>query len=548
MRRMDFLARLRRYLERVGQAPDGLPYVTIDVAAHMKFWLETIEREWGNDPEEADRKQSRLVWYTHAEAFIQLLVTEVLDKIEPTATTEQLAQLVNEGIELDCYNCERLEGGRTIIDLGKKESAARRIVSGNSATRTLLKKAVDQVAVARRFRLIEEWRLPQRYAFENRLILRRKDRAVLSKCGKTLLEAPGMDGVRWLLALEAAQSIGVDDELHVSPELMARVVAQSSHSEWRHPTNEPDNEAHVPLSTVHRLKCFGLVATDYEITNPNEYKWRYSVIAMHLPLLEDIAQRKSTPYAILADALLRDETTNLVERAHPDAARMLQESAAATYALQARMVVHEIRNALVPAQVAFSSIATHLSSDDHPLQKRRSRVEGGIQRALEFVDNMLRVANLGVEQPSTFDVAGAVRDACVSMSRELNGGFQQHIELTDACVHGPRGRFVLAVTNLLRNAAQSIAGVANGRVSITTEREISGVTIHVDDNGPGVPETNRSVIFEAGVTLRPGGSGQGLALVRQVVEGEMFGRVTCTNAPLGGARFTILIPLQSRAT
>lgn len=523
---MDFLPRLRRYLERVGQAPDGLPYVTIDVAAHKRFLLETIEREWGHDPAEAERRQSRLVWNTHAEVFIQHLATEVLDTIEPTATTEQLAQLINEGIELHCLNCERTEHGRVVLDFGQQASAACRIVSGNSATRQLLMKTVNQVALVHRFPPIEEWRLPQRYAFENRLVLRRNDRAVLSKCGKTLLEAPGMEGVRWLLALEAAQSIGADDELHVSPDLIARMMAQSSDAEWRHPTNGPENEAPIPLSTLHRLECFGLVDIEYELKGSNEYNWRYAIITRHLPLLEEIAQRKSTPYAILADALLRDETTN--------------------YALQARMVVHEIRNALLPAQVAFASMATHLSSKDEALQKRRARVEGGIQRALEFVDNMLRVANLGIEQPSTFDIAGALRDACVSLSRELNGGFQQHIEITEASVRGPRGRFVLAVTNLLRNAAQSIAGLAGGRVSITTERETTNVLIHVDDNGPGVPETNRRFIFEAGVTLRPGGSGHGLALVRQVVEGEMLGRITCTNAPLGGARFTIQIPLQSR--
>ena len=161
---------------------------------------------------------------------------------------------------------------------------------------------------------------------------------------------------------------------------------------------------------------------------------------------------------------------------------------------------------------------------------------------------MLGVANLGVEQPSTFDIAGALRDACVSLSRELNGGFQQHIEITDAIVFGPRARFVLTVTNLLRNAAQSIAGIANGRVSIATERDTANVLVHVDDNGPGVPVANRSVIFEPGVTLRAGGSGQGLALVRQVVEGEMRGTVICTNGPLGGARFTVSVPLQSRST
>ncbi len=522
---MDFLPRLRRYLERVGQAPDGLPYVTIDVAAHKRFLLETIEREWGHDPDQANHL--RRTWSDiPLEVFIQWLAIGILDEVEPETTTTALGQLINKGIAIG------LDSKKTIAEA--------------STLDRLLMQKVDVARLVDDLLTPEWWQFPPLYAFENRLVSRRNKNVTLSRCGQTFLEAPGIDGAQWLLTLETAQSLGTADELRMAAERVTQVVQWSPHFEYPHSEDYTATQKRIPLATIRRLAAFGFV--DYEDGNDDVgYEWGYSVIARHLPLLEEIAQRKSTPYAILADALLRDETTNLVERAHPQAARVPQESAAATYALQARMVVHEIRNALLPAQVAFASMATQLSSDDEALQKRRTRVEGGIQRALEFVDNMLRVANLGVEQPSTFDIAGALRDACVSLSRELNGGFQQYIDITDASVRGPRGRFVLAVTNLLRNAAQSIAGLAGGRVSLTTERDTVNVLIHVDDNGPGVPETNRRLIFEPGVTLRPGGSGQGLALVQQVVEGEMFGRVTCSNAPLGGARFTIQIPLQSRA-
>jgi signal transduction histidine kinase len=57
-----------------------------------------------------------------------------------------------------------------------------------------------------------------------------------------------------------------------------------------------------------------------------------------------------------------------------------------------------------------------------------------------------------------------------------------------------------------------------------------------------VPEHLRRAIFAPGMSLRPGGSGQGLALVREVVEQEMRGQVSCTDAPSGGARFTLRLP------
>jgi len=518
---MKFLARLRRYLERVGRAPDGLPYVMIDVAAHKRFLLEKTYHVCGYDSEEAERIE-RLLDDQTFDIVIWSLANEILDEVELGASAAQLARLLEFGITMG-------------VDAIAGQSLD--ITTGSAAKDHLLKKMAElYFPVMEYFNRWHEWEFPQRYAFETRLIRRHGDRAILSPSGRTFLEMSGIAAVHWLVTLEAAQSLGVEDEFRMPIEVATHLATER---------NVDMNYSLFSRSTMDRLEEFGLLqATPHGAAKPRGY----TLNLRHLPLLEEIAQRKATPYALLADALLRDETNGFVERAHPNTRPLMQESAAETYALQARMVVHEIRNALLPAQVAFSSIASILSSDDQAVQKRRARVDGGIQRALEFVDNMLRVANLGVEQPSTFDIAGALRDACVSLSRELNGGFQQHIDITDAIVFGPRARFVLTVTNLLRNAAQSIAGIANGRVSITTERDTANVLVHVDDNGPGVPEANRSVIFEPGVTLRAGGSGQGLALVRQVVEGEMRGTVTCTNGPLGGARFTVSVPLQPRST
>jgi signal transduction histidine kinase len=172
---------------------------------------------------------------------------------------------------------------------------------------------------------------------------------------------------------------------------------------------------------------------------------------------------------------------------------------------------------------------------------------------------MLRVANLGVEPAAPFDAAAAVRDAIAGVAGDLNGSLRYtplagvagdlngSLRYTPSdgapSMVGPRARFVLAVTNLLRNAAQAVAG-REGIVEVSIEEREDEIAVRVDDNGPGVPVEQRRTIFEPGVTLRPGGSGQGLALVRQVVVGEMLGWVTCGDSPLGGARFEIVTPAK----
>lgn len=70
------------------------------------------------------------------------------------------------------------------------------------------------------------------------------------------------------------------------------------------------------------------------------------------------------------------------------------------------------------------------------------------------------------------------------------------------------------------------------------------VHITVSDNGPGVPEENLDKIFEPFFTSRADGTGLGLAIVRQVLE-EHEGWVTVDRSHLGGARFTLSMPLPS---
>jgi len=111
---------------------------------------------------------------------------------------------------------------------------------------------------------------------------------------------------------------------------------------------------------------------------------------------------------------------------------------------------------------------------------------------------------------------------------------------------GHRGRFVLALINLLRNSVQM--GGLGVRIEISVDgRESGKVTVSVGDDGPGVPEAQRDALFENGVSHRDGGAGHGLAFVRLVVEGEMHGRLRLISEPEGGANFILEFPAEEDA-
>lgn len=111
--------------------------------------------------------------------------------------------------------------------------------------------------------------------------------------------------------------------------------------------------------------------------------------------------------------------------------------------------------------------------------------------------------------------------------------------------HTPESLFVTlrpeamrrAIANLLDNARRHAANV---RVSARQVNERS-VRIVIDDDGPGIPESQRETLFRPFESASPGGTGLGLAIVRDIV-GAHGGNIILADSPMGGLRAIIELP------
>jgi len=119
---------------------------------------------------------------------------------------------------------------------------------------------------------------------------------------------------------------------------------------------------------------------------------------------------------------------------------------------------------------------------------------------------------------------------------------------------GDREQLIQAVLNVVRNATEAMAEqIAAGsarlvlrtriarQVTIGKQRYRLALELHVQDNGPGVPESIRDRIFHPLVSGREGGSGLGLTLAQTFVQ-QHRGTIEYDSVP-GRTNFKILIPL-----
>ena len=103
-----------------------------------------------------------------------------------------------------------------------------------------------------------------------------------------------------------------------------------------------------------------------------------------------------------------------------------------------------------------------------------------------------------------------------------------------------------ALENIIRNALR----YSHSHISVGFSVDRSGITIHVDDDGPGVSPEDREQIFrpfyrtDEARDRESGGTGLGLAIVDTALQ-QHHGWVKADDSPLGGLRLTIWLPLYS---
>ncbi len=196
---------------------------------------------------------------------------------------------------------------------------------------------------------------------------------------------------------------------------------------------------------------------------------------------------------------------------------------------------HELRNPLGVIETSLYVLKSRPSTDERTL-KHLDRIGLQVTLANDIITQLL---NLIRDQPlktGPVDLGQLVLEALSSVRTGIVFTPPPAFD-----VQGDATQLRQVVVNLAQNATH-FAG-AGGRVEVTLQATPLDAILTVDDDGPGIDPTIRNRIFEPLVTTRPGGIGLGLALVRRVVE-RHGGVVSASRGPLGGARFTVQLPLK----
>jgi two-component system, NtrC family, nitrogen regulation sensor histidine kinase NtrY len=225
-----------------------------------------------------------------------------------------------------------------------------------------------------------------------------------------------------------------------------------------------------------------------------------------------------------------------------DLSRALREEERLAWQRLVRVIGHELNNSLAPIKSIAGSLESVLSraprSADWEEDVRRglSVIAARAEALNRFMSAYAKLAKLPRPEFKPVDVGSWVRQV-VGLETRTKVELLPGPELT---IRGDRDQLEQVLINLVRNAVDA-ADETGGGVTVSWQAKNGHLEVLVEDEGPGL--SNLSNLFVPFFTTKPGGSGIGLTLSRQIAEGH-GGILTLENRAKGrGCEARLKLPL-----
>ena len=227
-----------------------------------------------------------------------------------------------------------------------------------------------------------------------------------------------------------------------------------------------------------------------------------------------------------------------------DVSRPLREQERQAWQRLIRVIGHELGNSLGPIKSIAGSLETLLQRNPPP-EDWRDDMSRGLQVIASRTDSLSRftAAYSRLARLPAPTLAPVVLKPLLVKIAGLETRVPIHVKPgPDATVTVDADQIEQLFINLIRNAADACLEVgSSGGVVIGWRRTRHRMDIWVEDEGPGL--SNTSNLFVPFFTTKPGGSGIGLVLCRQIAEAH-DGSLKLENKPEGsGARATLTLPI-----
>jgi nitrogen fixation/metabolism regulation signal transduction histidine kinase len=265
----------------------------------------------------------------------------------------------------------------------------------------------------------------------------------------------------------------------------------------------------------------------------------------------DSAQGKQLLMVRTSTLSIKDQITSGWVVVFDDVTNLVTAERDAAWGEVARRLAHEIKNPLTPIGLSAERIRRKYlhklpESEREALDRSTRTIAEQVQTLKRMVDAFASYARSERLDLRDVDLNRLIEDVVDLYRQALNPiEFSLSLEGTLNLMRLDQDGLRQILNNIIGNACDALNQTPDARILITSklevQQEISGVSIVIQDNGPGFEKHIIDKVFEPYVTNKLDGTGLGMAIVKRIAQAH-GGFVIVSNQDQGGGRVKVWLP------
>jgi two-component system, NtrC family, nitrogen regulation sensor histidine kinase NtrY len=240
--------------------------------------------------------------------------------------------------------------------------------------------------------------------------------------------------------------------------------------------------------------------------------------------------------------ILVDAYNNMIDQLEESAIKLAKSEREQAWREMAKQVAHEIKNPLTPMRLSVQSFERKFNPEDENIREKLSEYSKTLIQQIDVMSAIASAfsdfAKMPTQNKEEIEVISVIKLAIDIFNDE---SIQFHSEEKELFAFLDKTQLIRVLTNLVKNALQATEETENPEIIVDVSSESEFLKISVSDNGKGITNELKELIFEPKFTTKTSGMGLGLAMIKNIIE-AYDGNISFTSEKNKGTTFTVILP------
>lgn len=204
-------------------------------------------------------------------------------------------------------------------------------------------------------------------------------------------------------------------------------------------------------------------------------------------------------------------------------------------------ITHEIKN---PIAVCKGYLDMFDDNNKNHVKKFIPIIKQEINRTLTIMNDFMEFSKikLNLDIMDIEMLIGEVLNTLDNLINEKNISFEYKNSDEEIYINGDYDRLKQVFINIIKNSIEALDGINNGKINVNYKLLNDKIEINIKDNGIGMDEEVKEKIFEAFYTTKRQGTGLGVSLSKEIIEGHK-GTISYDSVQNKGTNVKIVLPV-----